>query len=674
MNRILTLCVAITLTLFAPASKTSAQTATDPNEGLQLEIDPNFVDGYTLRWWGHPGRVYFIENSANLGLGSWLGASFLIQGQNTTEQLDFLAQGARVFTRLKAFDGVLDPFSEDRDYDGIKNGEEARYGSTRTNPIAYSDRDSDDDDLDGIPDAFEWTYLKTLSHTVTDEYDPTSAPGATALALYQSLRPDQNGNGLPDDWERQRLGAASEDNDTPENVAWFRSDRVMLTRHRYGSHVFTYDSSEPRNPFYWDGTTSTDLRQVYLRSDLGGTMIATYADTTYQILQSLRIYPSHPNYGSPTGAYEEPPIYYADYTGTENGGLWTYAYNAPTGTGGFIARDLLGTADGRPWRRTDTGARQPARIAITSLPVTQTGPNHFPLVLRDFPYGNAAFPDFPASSGVSDNAILEPILDGPPYRGRPMLKLNPKADRSILNRHTFSQWYRHNDAFGYTTSQLLESTDTCPPGFIYGVYQRAFRPQIPDVNPAESFARSLFTAELSMRLDYNLAQTELYIQADDVAWVFIDGRLAIDSIDPFTYGNRWLLSDLKQYVEARDGSGTGFLAASTGTCKVDIFYADTRPYDTRFVAMANSPMKPVYVYQVVAETELDAALSYSLLTAPPGMEIDSATGRIVWDFHALNTDSNPSNDIASGVFPVTVQVTDPLGRTDTQSFDLVITL
>ena len=50
------------------------------------------------------------------------------------------------------------------------------------------------------------------------------------------------------------------------------------------------------------------------------------------------------------------------------------------------------------------------------------------------------------------------------------------------------------------------------------------------------------------------------------------------------------------------------------------------------------------------------------------------TGRIVWDYPALNTDSDPGNDISSGSFPVTVQVSDPVGRTDTQSFSINVTL
>lgn len=659
------------------ASLVSAQTATDPNEGLRMTPDPEFPNGFILNWWGHPGRVYFIENSPSLAVGSWTNAPLVEQGRNAAFEQRFFAQGERFFTRLRSIDGVLDPIGEDRDHDGVSTGEETIYGSTKTNPIAYTNRDLDDNDSDGLPDAWEWTYLKTLNFAATDQYDPAGAPGATCLALYQSLRPDTDGDSLPDDWERQRRGDLSEDgsdsHDGNTNLELLHRDRLVLARHRYGSHVFAYDESEPRNPFS-DPTTSTDPRVVYLRSENGGSMIATYTDATYQTVQSLRVYPGHPNYGDPTGATEEPPVYYADYTGAESGGAWIYAFDAPPGGAGIVARDLLRTIDSRPWRRTYSGARQPARLAITSLPLTQAGGGQFPLVLRDFPSGKAAFPDFPAGFGVSDTEILEPVLDGSPHRGRPVLKANPKPNSSIRSRHTFSQWYRHTDAFGFTTSQLIGPNDSCPPGFTYGVYRREFRPQLPDVGMLSGEAKSLFTAEFSMRLDYDLSHTELFVQADDVAWVFIDGHLAIDSTDPFVYGDRWPLSVLKTYVESRDGPGTDFLASPTGTCRVDIFYADTRPYDTRFVAMSNSPLKPVYIYQVVAETELDAALTYSLVTAPAGMEIDPQTGRIVWDFHALNADSDPNNNISSDGVTVTVQVSDPIGRSDTQSFTLNVSL
>lgn len=222
-------CIAI-------SSLLHAQTVTDPNEGLRLEPDSSNPNGYFLRWWGHPGRVYFIENSATLSVGSWSTAPLLFQGthQLITQQVG--AEGERFFTRLRCFDGNLEPYNEDRDHDGISTGEEFFYGTTKTNPIAYPDRDQDDGDTDGLPDAWEWTYLKTLGFSATDEYDPASAPGSTCLALYQSLRPDTDDDGLPDDWERQRVGDLSEDastlRDGRTNLVRFREDRLRLARHR----------------------------------------------------------------------------------------------------------------------------------------------------------------------------------------------------------------------------------------------------------------------------------------------------------------------------------------------------------------------------------------------------------------------------------------------------------
>ncbi len=195
-----------------------------------------------------------------------------------------------------------------------------------------------------------------------------------------------------------------------------------------------------------------------------------------------------------------------------------------------------------------------------------------------------------------------------------------------------------------------------------------------DVDASDSGNLSYATAHVSLRLDYDLAETEFFMEADDALWVFIDGRLALDHRQPSGFNDRYTLASIKQFVEARDGSDTGFLASPSGSCRLDVFSIDQKPHNASLILMSNSPLKPVYAYQVVAESELDADLSYSLVSPPAGMEIDSRTGRIVWDFYALNTDSDPANDISSGSFPVTVQVSDPVGRTDTQSFSIHVTL
>jgi hypothetical protein len=67
-----------------------------------------------------------------------------------------------------------------------------------------------------------------------------------------------------------------------------------------------------------------------------------------------------------------------------------------------------------------------------------------------------------------------------------------------------------------------------------------------------------------------------------------------------------------------------------------------------------------YFYQVVATDADGDALTYALLTAPPGMTIDADTGLITWA------------QLASGDHLVTVQVKDELGASDTQVYSLSI--
>ena len=67
-----------------------------------------------------------------------------------------------------------------------------------------------------------------------------------------------------------------------------------------------------------------------------------------------------------------------------------------------------------------------------------------------------------------------------------------------------------------------------------------------------------------------------------------------------------------------------------------------------------------YVYQVVASDSDGDALTYALLTAPPGMTIDAHTGLITWALPA------------PGDHFVTVQVEDDLGASDTQVYSLTI--
>jgi hypothetical protein len=67
-----------------------------------------------------------------------------------------------------------------------------------------------------------------------------------------------------------------------------------------------------------------------------------------------------------------------------------------------------------------------------------------------------------------------------------------------------------------------------------------------------------------------------------------------------------------------------------------------------------------YIYQVEAVDTEDDTLRYALLTAPPGMAIDAATGLIHWMPHE------------PGAYTVTVQVTDTHNAAATQTYVLIV--
>lgn len=69
-----------------------------------------------------------------------------------------------------------------------------------------------------------------------------------------------------------------------------------------------------------------------------------------------------------------------------------------------------------------------------------------------------------------------------------------------------------------------------------------------------------------------------------------------------------------------------------------------------------------YSYQVVAEDEDSDELTYSLITKPAGMSINSKTGLITWN----------TNEEHLGAYKVKVKVEDKSGLSDTQAFDLSI--
>ena len=151
--------------LFALTSVASieGQTATDPNEGARMTQGAG--GSFTLSWWGHTGRTYFLQHSTDLA--SWIYFPDVIEsGTGASSSYGFTISGVdRYFLRLCYSDiPTSDPATADFDGDGIGSHDELLAG---LNPL------SSDTDGDGIDDSSDPFPLEAATGT---------APVVTILA------------------------------------------------------------------------------------------------------------------------------------------------------------------------------------------------------------------------------------------------------------------------------------------------------------------------------------------------------------------------------------------------------------------------------------------------------------------------------------------------------------
>ncbi|MCX6856555.1 MAG: hypothetical protein NTV80_16810 [Verrucomicrobia bacterium] len=178
-----------------------SQTSDEMNEGLIL-VPSSTSGSYTLKWYGKPGRTYFVQTSEALTPGTWSYASVIEVGvggvlqwglATTTTQRLFvrLAYTETTFTGAAGaadFDGDglsnsaelaahLDPMNADSDGDGMPDGWEVAYGF---NPLV-PDVNTTDTDGDGLTLLIE-SLLGTNPYVAAQ----TDIANAANLKVYSS--------------------------------------------------------------------------------------------------------------------------------------------------------------------------------------------------------------------------------------------------------------------------------------------------------------------------------------------------------------------------------------------------------------------------------------------------------------------------------------------------------
>jgi len=288
---------------------------------------------------------------------------------------------------------------------------------------------------------------------------------------------------------------------------------------------------------------------------------------------------------------------------------------------------------------------------ITSQPVTTYQPpttTGSAIVLnatvRDF---RDTHPDF--EKGISGlvtglvqtqlGADSKPIFVGPNGRG------------AITSTASFNQWYNDDATVNSKTIIPVVLSETAPNSGVYSFQSNAFFPIDGQLFGNQGRVHNYhFTLELHTNFTYRGGEVFQFTGDDDI-WVFINNRLVVD---------------LGGVHGAASGSvNLDTLGLTVGsTYKFDFFFAERHTTDSNFRLQTSIGLSPdqQYKYQVQAVDTDNEPLVYSLLTAPQGMQINSATGLITW---------NPSvNQV--GAHDVVVKVADPRGGFDTQSYTLTV--
>ena len=543
------------------------------NEGLTLTYDPGSPEDpqpqpYRVDWWVHSGRTYYLEATADLEHEPWhllpkALSSYFVGDYSDTFRLNIT--GRKYFVRLRYVEGrrggllLQNSTIADTDHDGVSDNAEF-YAPNATHPLQSPDLDND-----GLPDDWERYYFQFSPPPENQDEDSANDVGPLHLAPTDTYIVEPYADPVVTAYQR------------------FKRDWVKGLCVEYGGQFFWYHDQLGATPytFVFEGDQNGSVRLTYTEADL-----STLA--TLEVFPRTDIQTVVANH--PVAMAGQSRALYA-FSNDPDPAQRGYAFSATTGY--QLIRDpetqapvSLGAPDGRPaprdlLRSIDTmlwpessarprGATQPlplkravvstpggpverripAKLAITSRPVTVIGRDRFPVVVRESSHQLPhAFQDFQENyipspgpriveQATESEYVTNPVMrtldaDGLP-QGFANPELYPSAGPLYWNRLmfrsplTFARWYRDNSAQGFVMQGI--SGPFIPPDqeIVYssGLYSGAegFYPHRDDVNE-----RGKFTTELHCRLNYT-PDTKLFLESNDDCWVYVNGRL-VDDLD-----------------------------------------------------------------------------------------------------------------------------------------------
>ena len=176
--------------MFLPTMPVLAQEASELNEGSKLEWDGS-NEIWRFKWWGKAGRTYFIQHSENL-LESWQWVPVIESGDDSVKEWGFTTSGDRFFTRLKSSDiPTTNAEWADFDGDGVSNLDELQQG---TDPFSAADQDGN-----GLPDDWETKYFGSTGQSASADPDGDGLTNAQELAAgTDPTKADTDNDGVVD--------------------------------------------------------------------------------------------------------------------------------------------------------------------------------------------------------------------------------------------------------------------------------------------------------------------------------------------------------------------------------------------------------------------------------------------------------------------------------------------